>query len=257
MMRRIFLANVLALTLFLCGCPENTKNVLRVVVYSAVTQWHQETGIAVTQEATTEIQNALIADVQILHYAAQTPLRLRAGVAPQIPPTVSPTGSASPDNIPIPTIVMGPNFYENLEVAIESYLFFVRDKKLASTLYVIASASTDVPLPDPKIAEVTGADVRQYSLDDFIRRIKKLIFGDGTGYLQIMSTPDQAQITLDGDPSGGTVSKYLVSAGIHSVRVNKLEAHLDCSYSRLEVKPGEWSYFVCPFPLTPSVGKPK
>jgi hypothetical protein len=104
-----------------------------------------------------------------------------------------------------------------------------------------------------RVQRITVEDVRTYLVAEFFTMLRQVLDGSNPGRLEVVSTPDQASIAIDGVARGDTCRSFVVSPGIHEVKVHKDQGKLDCT-GTVSVGSGTTERFCCPRGTTCSTG---
>jgi hypothetical protein len=139
---------------------------------------------------------------------------------------------------------------DSLDWLVQSYLYDLRDKTIWAT--------TKVPSAQQKKTTVRNAflqsypafpaepiirvdEVEKFAVAIFLEGLKSVLQGNaGQGHLWVTSRPDRKSIEIDGADKGNTCSKFVLSAGHHTVRAG------DCKREDIEIRDGKTEHYSCP-----------
>lgn len=136
------------------------------------------------------------------------------------------------------------------DALVVEYLYDVRDMKLAKLSKPAAPALNVNRLSDPAPEEITkliisAPDVISFSPAKFLASFR-LIFDNKVGYLDVLSDPDEARITIDDEKKEEfTCRSFVISPGDHTVAVVKPATRVNCA-EKVRVNELETATVVCP-----------
>jgi hypothetical protein len=136
------------------------------------------------------------------------------------------------------------------DTLVEQYLYDIRDRKIAKSSRATAApvGNRSYSFGPPQGATelvIELQDVLDFSPSTFLKGFR-LIFDTKVGHLDVISEPDEAGITIDGDKKDEfTCRTFVVSPGDHTVDVFKPRTPVNCS-EKVTVVAGAAETVVCP-----------
>jgi hypothetical protein len=140
---------------------------------------------------------------------------------------------------------------------IEEYLYEVRDRK-ASVQGQTTRPEAAIPLQyksnwmpqlkggPTRIVEIVVADVKRFPVFTFLDAVGPMLLSHpDLGRIEVISSPDSATITADGQDKGLTCKGFVATAGEHMITVLKRKSGLDCK-AKIKVLAGKTEHFSCP-----------
>src|SRR5208282_5352970 len=96
--------------------------------------------------------------------------------------------------------------------------------------------------PDFPVEQIIGVpEVVKFAVAGFLDHLASILQGSaGQGHLWVTSRPDRKSIEIDGADKGNTCSKFVLSAGHHTVRAGS------CKRQDIEIIDGKTEHYSCP-----------
>lgn len=136
---------------------------------------------------------------------------------------------------------------ESLDWLVQSYLYELRDKTIWAVTKVPSAQQKKSTVqnaflqsyPASPVEQIIRVDeVEKFAVAIFLDGLKSVLQGNaGQGHLWVTSRPDRKSIDIDGADKGNTCSKFVLSAGHHTVRAG------NCKRQDIEILDGKTEHY--------------